>query len=211
MKKKIVITGLGIITSNGQGREEFWQAIKNGVVGYKPITVFDPEPFKVKQAGEVKDFNAKAYMGLKGLRNLDRSTKLIISAAKCAITDSGFEINDNNSDDVGVALGTTFGSLQSIVDFDKVILKEGPRYTNPGLFPNTVINSPASQISIWHNIQGFNTTISTGFTASLDAMKYAYDFIQLERAKVVYTGGVEELCRPTFMGFHALQFLSGSK
>ncbi len=211
MKKKIVITGLGVIASNGEGREEYWQAIKQGVVGYKPVTVFDPEPFKVKQAGEVKDFNAKAYMGPKGLRNLDRSTKLVISAAKCAISDSGLQIDSDNTDDVGVALGTTFGSLQSIVDFDTIILKEGPRYTNPGLFPNTVINSPASQISIWHNIQGFNTTVSTGFTASLDAMKYAFDFIQLERAKIVFCGGVEELCWPTFMGFHALQFLSGSK
>ena len=209
--KKIVITGLGVIAPNGQGRESFWQALKDGVAGYGPITVFDSQPFRVKQAAEVSDFDAKVYMGPKGLRNLDRSTRLVISAAKCAIEDSGFKINDTNTDDVGVALGTTFGSLQSIVDFDTVTLKEGPRYTNPGLFPNTVINSPASQISIWHNIQGFNTTISTGFTASLDAMKYAYDFLQLGRAKIVYTGGVEELCWPTFMGFHALQFLSGSK
>ncbi len=90
-------------------------------------------------------------------------------------------------------------------------LKEGPRYTNPALFPNTVINSPASQVSIWHHIKGFNTTISTGFTASLDAMNYAYDFLQYERAKVIYTGGVEEMCFHTFFGFYALKFMSGSR
>jgi 3-oxoacyl-[acyl-carrier-protein] synthase II len=209
--KKIVITGLGVIASIGQGLDNFWQSLQEGASGYGPISVFDPGPFRVKQAAEVKNFDAKSYMGPKGLRTLDRSTLLAISAAKCAIEDSGFRIDDTNSDDVGVVLGTTFGSLQSIVDFDTVILKEGPRYTNPGLFPNTVINSPASQISIWHHIQGFNVTISTGFTASLDAMKYAYDFLQLGRARLVYAGGLEELCWPTFMGFHALQFLSGSK
>ncbi|HQO57965.1 MAG TPA: beta-ketoacyl-[acyl-carrier-protein] synthase family protein [Candidatus Omnitrophota bacterium] len=209
--KKIVITGLGVLASNGQGKDNFWRALQAGVAGYGPLTVFDPEPFRVKQAAEIKDFDAKVYLGPKGFRTLDRSSRLAVSATKCAIEDSGFQIDDTNSPDVGVALGTTFGSLQSIVDFDTVILKEGPRYTNPGLFPNTVINAPGSQISIWHNIQGFNTTIATGFTASLDAMKYAYDFLQLDRVKVVYTGGLEELCWPLFMGLHSLQFLSGSR
>ncbi len=90
-------------------------------------------------------------------------------------------------------------------------LRDGPRYTNPALFPNTVINSPASQVSIWHNIQGFNSTISTGFTSSLDAINYAYDFIQMDLAKLVFTGSVEELCIQTFWGFYALKYLSGSK
>ncbi len=211
MKKRVLITGLGILVGNGKGKEEFWQSLEEGKVGYQPVTLFDPSQFAVNIASEVKDFDATVYMGKKGLRNLDRSTKLIISAGRQAVLDSKYIITDENTDDTGVSVGTTLGSIKSIAEFDEVTLREGPRYTNPALFPNTVINSPASQISIWHNIQGFNTTISTGFTASLDAMSYAYDFIQYGRASVIYSGSVEEMCWHTFYGFYALKFMSGSK
>jgi 3-oxoacyl-[acyl-carrier-protein] synthase II len=99
--------------------------------------------------------------------------------------------------------------LDSLTDFDEVTLKEGPHCTNPALFPNTVINSPASQVSVWDNIQGFNTTISSGFTASLDAISYAHDLLAMGRVKLVYAGGVEELSYLTYYGFYALKFLSG--
>ncbi len=211
MSKRVVITGLGILNGVGKSREDYWQGLKEGRVGYKPITLFDTSKFRVNIAGEVNDFDATIYMGKKGLRTLDRSIKLMVSSAKLAIDDSGFVITDENTDDVGVSVGTTLGSLKSIAEFDEVTLREGPRYVNPALFPNTVINSPASQVSIWHKIKGFNTTLSTGFTAAIDAMSYAYNFLQWDRAKVIYAGGVEELCWHTFFGFHTLQFLSGSK
>ena len=211
MKKRVLITGAGILACNGKGREEFWQSLKDGIPGYKPTTLFDSSSFPINQVGEVSDFDPTIYMGKKGLRTLDRSTKLLVSAAKLAIDDSQFKITEENTDDVGVSVGTTLGSIKSISEFDEVTLREGPRYTNPALFPNTVINSPASQVSIWHHIKGFNTTISTGFTSSLDAMNYAYDFIQYGRAKVIYTGSVEEMCFQTFLGFYVLKFLSGSK
>ncbi len=210
MKKRVLITGLGVLSCIGKGRKEFFNSLSSGKPGWGPITLFDTSDFLVNQAGEVWDFDPKIYMGQKGLRSLDRSTKLLVSAAKLAIEDSQFTITEENTDDLGVSVGTTLGSVKSIGDFQEVTLKEGPRYTNPSLFPNTVINSPASQVSIWNNIKGFNTTISTGFTASIDAMKYAYDFIQLERSKLVYAGGVEEMCSQTFLGLHALKFLSGS-
>lgn len=209
--KRVVITGVGILAPNAEGRQAYWDALRAGKPGYAPATLFDASEFRVNQAGEVAEFDATVYMGKKGLRTLDRATKLLVSTAKLAIEDSGFTITDENTDDIGVSVGTTFGSLKSIAEFDEVTLREGPRYTNPALFPNTVINSPASQVSIWHNIKGFNTTISTGFTASLDAMQYAWDFLQLERAKLIYSGGVEEMCWHTYFGMHELQFLSGSK
>ena len=210
MKKRVVITGLGILCSIGKGREDFWQGLKEGRSGCRPITLFDTSSFRVKTGGEITDFDAKLYMGIKGLRTLDRSTKLLVSAAKLAIDDSRFIITEENTDTLGVSVGTTLGSVKSIGDFHEVTLRDGPRYTNPALFPNTVINSPASQVSIWNNIKGFNSTISTGFTASIDAMRYAYDFIQMDRVKLVYAGGVEEMCEQIFLGFHVLKFLSGS-
>ncbi len=209
--KKIVIAGVGVVASNGIGKDAFWQALQEGKSGIKPVSLFDTDFMKSKLAGEVRDFDAKAYLGDKGLRLLDRATKLVNVAAKLALDDASFQVTEENTDRVGVVLGTTLGSVWSISEFDKTALKEGPRYVNPALFPNTVINSPASQISIRFKIKGFNTTISTGFTSAMDALKYACDFIKMGRADAVLVGGAEELCLQTYLGFYKLRFLSGSK
>jgi len=210
MNKKIVITGIGVLSPIAIGREAFWAGLFQGKTGFRPVTLFDTSPFFVNIAGEITDFDALSFLGKKGLRDLDRSTRLICSAAKLAIDDSRIEITEDTTHSMGVSIGTTFGSLHSISQFDRSGLIEGPRAVNPSHFPNTVINSPASQVSIKFKIKGFNTTISTGFCASLDAVSYAADFIRLNRADVVLAGGVEELCEETFMGFHNLGCLSGT-
>ncbi len=204
-----MITGLGVISSNGIGKDAFSEAIFKGVSGIRPISLFDASGFKTKTAGEIKDFRPQNFLGDKGLRLLDRSTKLVSSATKLALGDAGLDITEDNTHSTGVVIGTTLGSIQSITDFDKEAIKEGVRYVNPSLFPNTVINSPASQVSIKFDIKGFNTTISTGFSASLDAVNYAVNFIKLGRADVVLAGGVEELCIQTFLGFYKTGFLAG--
>lgn len=210
MEKKIAITGLGVISPLGTGRDKFWSGLREGRTGFKEITLFDTSPFAVKVAGEISDFDAQAFLGKKGLRELDRSTRLVCSAARLALDDAGLGINDAKSDQVGVSIGATFGSLHSISQFDRVGLTEGPRFVNPSHFPNTVINSPASQVSIRFGIKGFNTTISTGFCAGMDSLIYACDFLRLKRVEAVLAGGVEELCEETFQGFHILGCLSGS-
>ena len=213
MRKRIVITGIGVLASNGIGKEEFWKAIMGGISGIKPVSLFDTTKLKSKLAGEIKDFNPEAILGQKGLRNMDRSTKFAIAASKLALDDAGIEnpIPEGNTDDFGVSLGSTMGSVWSISEFDKEALRDGPRSVNPALFPNTVINSPASQISIRFNIQGFNGTVSTGFCSSLDAIYYAMNMISLYDYKVVLTGGVEELCEQTYKGFYKIGHLAGSR
>lgn len=209
MDRRVVITGIGVLSSIGQGKDEFWEALRRGAIGVRPITLFDTATFRVKTAGELADFDPVAYLGKKGLRDLDRSTRLVCSAARLALDDSGLSISEDTSRSAGVAVGTTFGSLHSIAQFDRSGLIEGPRFVNPSHFPNTVINSPASQVSIRFTIKGFNTTLSTGFCAGLDALSYAADFIRLGRADAVLAGGVEELCEETFRLFHGLGYLSG--
>ncbi len=209
--KRLVITGIGIVASNGLGKVAFWNALEKGESGIKKVSLFDTSNMKTKLAGEIKDFDAKLYLGEKGLRLLDRSTKLVNVAAKLALDDAKFSVTKENTDEVGVVLGTTLGSVWSISEFDKQALTEGHHSVNPALFPNTVINSPASQISIRFGIEGFNTTIATGFTSSFDALMYARDFINLGRAKAVLVGGVEELCMQTYLGFYKLKFLAASK
>jgi len=210
MDRKVVITGIGVLSPIGIGREEYWEALFHGKTGFRTISLFDTASFNVHIAGEISDFDPVFFLGKKGLRTLDRSTRLLSSAAKLAIEDANLQITDENTHSMGVSIGTTFGSLHSISQFDRDGLIDGPKYVNPSHFPNTVINSPASQVSIRFKIKGFNTTISTGFCAGLDAVIYASDFIRLNRADVVLAGGVEELCEETFLGFHNLGCLSGS-
>ncbi len=204
-KQRIVITGIGVVAPNGIGKEEFWRNCAAGVSGIKPITLFDTSRYRCHHAGEISNFQPEQYLGPKGLRNLDRTTLLALVAAKLAIEDAKFEITEQNTHDVGVVLGSTMGSVHSISTFDIESLREGPRYVNPALFPNTVINSPASHISIRFGIKGLNATIGNGFTASLNALEYAIDMLRLGRVKTIVVGGVEELCPETFAGLAALR------
>ena len=209
--QRVVVTGIGVISSIGIGKDNFWKALEQGQSGIKPITLFDTSTTQSKLAGEILDFRPEIILGEKGLRNLDRTTKLALCASKLALDDSQFVVSEENTYDVGVVLGSTMGSVWSISEFDKEALRNGPRSVNPALFPNTVINSPASQISIKFGIKGFNTTISTGFTSSFEAIEYASSFIKAGRAKAVLVGGVEELCEQLFKGFYKLGFLSKSR
>jgi len=213
MEKRIVITGIGVLAPNGIGKNAFWKALKEGTSGIKPVTLFDMSNLRTRLGGEISDLKPEAMLGPKGLRNLDRTTILALAASKLALEDSKliFPIPEDDTDDYGVSLGSTLGSVRSISEFDKESLREGPRAVNPALFPNTVINSPASHIAIRFNIQGFNSTIATGFCSSLDAIYYAMNMIRNYDYKVVLTGGVEELCEQTYKGFHKIGHLAGSK
>lgn len=213
MLKRIVITGIGVLASNATGVKDFWASLKEARSGAKPVSLFDTASLRTKLAGEISDFQPEAILGPKGLRTLDRTTKLTLSAAQLALDDAGitYPISGDRTDAFGVSLGSTMGSVWSISEFDKEALREGPHSVNPALFPNTVINSPASHLSIRFNIQGFNTTISTGFCSSLDAIYYAMTMIDLYDYRVVLAGGVEELCEQTYKGFYKIGHLAGSR
>lgn len=208
-ENKIVITGLGVAASNGIGKNAFFKALFDGVSGIKPVSLFDVSSLKAKTAAEAVDFFPQEFLGAKGLRTLDRSTKLAAGAAKMALDDAGLTVTEQNCRDIGIAIGDTLGSISSISNFDKDALTDGPRYVNPALFPNTVINSPASEVSIKFNIKGFNATISTGFSAGLDAISYGLDLLKFGKAKIVLAGAVEELCLQLFSAFHRCGFLAG--
>ena len=208
-KKRIVITGLGVIAPNGIGKEQFWTALKEGRSGIKPVKRFDTSEFKCKLAGEIDDFKPTYFLGSKGLRSLDRTSRLLCSAAKLAIEDAGLTIDSNNTDNIGVCTGTTLSALWNFAEFEKGAIIDGPLFTDASLFPGTVLNAASSQVSIRFNIQGFNTTISTGYSSSIDALKYAIDFIRFGRVKAVLVGGVESLSPANFVGFYNLGFFAG--
>jgi 3-oxoacyl-[acyl-carrier-protein] synthase II len=209
--KKIVITGLGVVAPNGIGKNEFWLALKEGRSGIKPISRFDTGDYKCKLAGEIYGFKPTYFLGSKGLRSLDRTTRLLCSAAKLAVDDAALNIDSNNTDDIGVCTGTTLSSLWNFSEFERGAIIDGPLFTDASLFPGVVMNAASSQVSIRFNIQGFNTTISTGYSSSIDALKYAIDFIRLGRVKAVLVGGVESLSLTNYIGFYNLGFFAGIK
>ncbi|MGA1795525.1 MAG: beta-ketoacyl-[acyl-carrier-protein] synthase family protein [bacterium] len=209
-ERRVVITGIGVVAPNGTGKEPFWDALANGVSGIRPITLFDTAAYASKRAGEITDFDPAEHLGRKGLRTLDRSTRLLAVATKLAMHDAHIEMDGINTYDTGIVTGTSMGSVKSISDFDKTSLIEGPSSVNPSLFPNTVINSPSSQVSILFDIRGLNATITSGFCSALDAVIYAHDSILLNRVNTIFTGAVEELCHQTFLGFYKLGCLSNS-
>ena len=213
MERRIVITGLGVLASTGIGKEAFWNGLKEGLSGMKPITLFDMSTCRTKLGGEISDFKPEEILGQKGLRNLDRTTTLTLCAAQMALDDAGikYPLTETETDDFGVSLGSAMGSVWSISEFDKEALRNGPRSVNPALFSNTVMNSPASHLNIRFNIQGFSSTISTGFCSSADAIYYAMNMLELYDYKVVLAGGVEEMCEQTYKGFHKIGHLAGSR
>ena len=205
------MTGISVISPVGSNKEVFWKNLTNGVSGIKPVTLFDVSKFKSKLAGEISNFDAKSYLGQKGIRHIDRTSLLVSSATILAIKDANLENNTYGGDELGIVVGSTYGSIDSISSFDFQSLREGPNYVNPMDFPNTVLNAPASRASIFCKATGLNTTISNGITSSIDAIIYASDFLRMGRVKAVIAGGVHGLTHDIFWGAHNSQILSGSK
>ncbi len=210
-KTRIVITGVSVISPIGIGKDVFWENLTKGKSGIKPITLFDVSKFTSKQAGEITDFDPKIYLGQKGIRHIDRTSLLVSSATVLAIKDANLENNVYSGDELGIVVGSTYGSINSISSFDFQSLREGPNYVNPMDFPNTVLNAPASRASIFCKATGLNTTISNGVTSSIDSIIYASDFLRMGRVKAVVAGGVHGLTHDIFWGSHSAKILAGSK
>lgn len=207
-ENRVVVTGVGIVSPLGIGRQEFWSALARGCSGVKELTLFQVDSGASRKAAEITNFDPQSVLGKKGLRLLDRTTRLTLCAAKLALDDAGYEISGHTAASVGVVLGSFVGSLKSRSDFYYEAIKGGPRSVNPALFPNTVVNSPASQVSIRFGITGFNATITNGFTSSLEAVDYAVNMIRSGRAQAVLAGGTEELAEASFWALSSAGLLS---
>lgn len=210
MKKRVVITGIGIVSPAGVGKECFFNTLLTGESRMEPITTFDTTHYASKQAFPVKEFDAAHFLGKKGLRYYTESAKFAIAASMLALEDGGVEINDSKAEQIGVILGATFANLRSAQEFDRDGLIDDPRYLNPMLFPNTMLTIPAAQITLKLGIKGLHKTISTGQTASHDAIGYASDLIGRGSYRMMLAGGVEELSEELFSAFYNSGLLAQS-
>lgn len=205
-----VITGFGVVSSVGSGKEVFWQNLIKGKRGFGSGNSFFSDGNCAIAAAEIKKFAPEQILGPKGLRNLDRSTLLALTAAHFCINDAHLCLNKKNSNAVGISLGTSFSHLNPIFEFDKEVAKEGVTHANPALFPATVINAPASYVAIRYGIKSFSVTLNTGFSSTIESLKYSINALRTGSAKWVLAGAVESLSYPLLFGLHALRYHSRS-
>src|ERR1051326_4024157 len=208
--KGVVITGAGVVSSLGDTPAELHAALCGGRSAISPVELFDTRGLGCPLGGEVKGFDAQKYLGKRNLRPLDRTSRLVASAAQLTLDASGWTAQMRAEQEVGVVLGTMFCSVHTISEFDRRALEAGPAYASPMDFANTVINAAAGQTAILHDLRGVNTTISTGVTSGLQAIAYAADLIRSGRARALLAGGADELCFESFYGFERAGLLCRS-
>ena len=205
MNRRVVITGRGTISALGDDPAELHAALCRGESGLLPVKIFDTdELLPLALGGEAREFDAKSYLGKRNLRPLDRTCRLVTSAAQIALEDSGWNAESRETQELGLVLGTMYGSVRTIAEFDRRAVSAGPIYASPMDFANSVINAAAGQAAIWHGLRGVNSTLATGQTSGLRALEYAASLVASGRAEVVLAGGAEELCLESYLAFDRL-------
>ncbi|MGD8371820.1 MAG: beta-ketoacyl-ACP synthase II [Syntrophobacterales bacterium] len=209
MKRRVVITGLGLVTPLAIGVEETWSALVAGKSGIGPITKFDASETTTKIAGEVKDFKPEDYVSRKEVRRMDLFTIYSLAGTRMAVEDAKLVINGNNANRVGVVIGTGLGGLGTFEKFHKILLEEGPKKISPFFIPMLIANMAPGQISIVYGAKGPNMAIETACAAGTHAIGDAFKQIQRGAADVMITGGVEATVTPlAISGFNAMRAIS---
>lgn len=209
MNRRVVVTGLGMVTPLGIGVEKTWEAICRGESGIGHITKFDTADFPTKIAGEVKDFNPSDYIDKKEIKKMDIFIHYALAGAIMAVDDSGLKITDENADMVGVLVGAGLGGLPSIEKYYDIYLKEGVRRISPFFIPMLIANLASGQISIRFGAKGPNSCVVTACATGTNAIGDAYKIIQRGDADVMIAGGTESVITPLGIGgFCAARALS---
>ena len=208
MMDRLCITGVGVVSSIGIGKEEFLSSLKNGKSGIEEIKVFDTHFSHSKKGGVIRSFHPKDFIPASKIRRLDRASQFAIAASKLALADAGFSVTQENSSRVGVVLGSGFCGLSSSEEFHRGQVLKGFLDLNPMLFPNTVPNAPSSYVSIELGIQGVNCTMVQSFCTGEAAILFACDQLRKGKADLILTGGIDELSEFLFRGFSEFQFLA---
>jgi len=208
MDDRICITGIGVVSPIGIGKEEFFSSLMSGRSGIEKIKEFDTHFSRSKQGGMVRSFHPKDFIPASKIRRLDRASQFAIAAAKLALADAKFSVTQENSSRVGIVLGSGFCGLSSSEEFHRGQVLKGFLDLNPMLFPNTVPNAPSSYVSIELGIQGVNSTLVQSFCTAEAAILFACDQLRKGKADLILTGGVDELSEFLFRGFSELQFLA---
>jgi 3-oxoacyl-[acyl-carrier-protein] synthase II len=202
-KRKVVVTGLGVISSVGIGKDEFWRAIIDGKSGISEVTSFDTKEFRCHYAGEIRNFNPKEFIPKRKIQFLGRTSQLAIAATSLALKDAKLSRKNINNGRIGVFIGTTMGERPMEESID-IWVKEGADKINKARVLQSPANNISANIANYFKIQGPNYLIPTACAAGNYAIGYGFDLIKKGDLDYAIVGGAESFSKAAFSGFHRL-------
>jgi 3-oxoacyl-[acyl-carrier-protein] synthase II len=209
VKNRVVVTGIGAVTPIGTGKEAYWKALREGVVGVDLITYFDTTEYSTKIAAEVKDFEADLYMSKKEAKRMDRFTQFAVAASHLALADSKIDLEKIDADRFGVVIGSGIGGILTLEDEHRKLIEKGPSRISPFLIPMMISNMATGQVSMSFNAKGPNFSVVTACASGTNAIGEAYKLIQRGDADLMLTGGAESSITPLgIAGFCSMKAMS---
>jgi len=207
--RRIVVTGMGVVSPIGIGVPKFEESIFSGANGVKRISLFDPSSYRSQMAGEVKDFSYSRCLSSKEARRMDRFTQLGMVAADEAIKEAGLNVDSETPSIIGVLVGSGVGGLTTIEREETNLLRKGPKRVSPFLIPMLITDITSAQIAIRYGFHGPNLSISTACATGNHSIGEAFKIIQRNQADVMVTGGTEAAITPLGLaGFCSMRALS---
>lgn len=200
--RRVVITGLGVISSIGTGKDNFWAALVAGESGISEISSFDPSGYFTRYGGEIKDFDPGYFIKKIEVKSMGRSSQLVIAATRLALLDA--KLKKIPSERVGVVIGTTMGESQVFEEINKIWVESGEEGVNPNLIPQSPSNLLSSNVALEFDLKGPNLVIPTACAAGNYAIGYAYDLIRFGKVDTMVAGGVDAFSKIAFTGFNRL-------
>ncbi len=208
-QRRVVVTGMGIVSPVGNTLATAWDSITHGRSGIGPLTHFDASAYNTRIAGEVKDFDPKQWMAIKDVKKMDNFIHYGIAASLMAIDDAGLEITDANAERIGVLVGSGIGGIRGIEETAVDLHLGGPRKVSPFYVPSTIINMVSGQLCIMKGIKGPNFSAVSACATSNHSIGMAMRMIQYGDADVMIAGGAEYGCTPTSVaGFCSMKAMS---
>lgn len=211
MNKRVVITGLGVISSIGIGWEEFWDNLLKGKSGISPVTSFDTSNQFTHNGGEVRNFNPEKFISGNKINSLSRASQMALAAATLAIKDADLSLQELSGLRAGICIGTTMGSIQTVEKIDEMIVAEKKHLISDDLIRQVPTHSTPSVIAETLSLRGPNFMFSTACAAGNYAIGYGLDLLRLGRADVLLAGGAEPLSKVAFTGFNQFSAVAPEK
>ncbi|MDP1564414.1 MAG: beta-ketoacyl-ACP synthase II [Pirellulaceae bacterium] len=210
MRRRVVITGLGLISPLSNQVNDCWTRMLNGESGIHPIRLFDVSDMRINFGGDVYDFDSSNYIDRKDEKRVDRFSQFAMVAGVDAVVDSGFDFSQINPYRAGVVLGSGIGGLQTIEEQIAKLIKEGPHRVSPMTVPRMMLNAAGACLSIRYGLKGPNFSTATACASATNAMGEALRLIQYGAADVILTGGAEAaMTRMGLSAFQNMKALSG--
>jgi 3-oxoacyl-[acyl-carrier-protein] synthase II len=209
VRRRVVVTGVGLVSPLGVGTAPTWEALLAGRSGVGPITRFDASAYPARIAGEVKGFDPHDYIDKKDIKKSDTFIHYAVAAAQFAVDDAGLTVEESEADRTGVVIGSGIGGLPLIEHMHQVLLEKGPHRVSPFLIPGLIVNMAAGLVSIRYGARGPNTSPATACTTGLHAVGDAFRLIQMGEADAMIAGGTEAVITPLAVaGFCSMRALS---